>query len=49
MNTFKQLFGSEPTVDLQAITIIKDGTYATIYKKWFNEEPPKLPDAAPLK
>ena len=30
-------------------TIIKDGTYATIYKKWFNEEPPKLPDAAPLK
>lgn len=29
-------------------TIIKDGTYATIYKKWFNEEPPKLPDAAPL-
>ncbi len=30
-------------------TIIKDGTYATIYKKWFNEEPPKLPEAAPLK
>lgn len=30
-------------------TIIKDGTYATIYKKWFNEEPPKLPDVAPLK
>ena len=30
-------------------TIIKDGTYAQIYKKWFNEEPPKLPDAAPLK
>ncbi|MGC1395242.1 MAG: basic amino acid ABC transporter substrate-binding protein [Coleofasciculaceae cyanobacterium] len=30
-------------------TIIKDGTYATIYKKWFNEEPAKLPDAAPLK
>ena len=30
-------------------TIVKDGTYATIYKKWFNEEPPKLPDAAPLK
>jgi arginine/lysine/histidine/glutamine transport system substrate-binding and permease protein len=30
-------------------TIIKDGTYAKIYKQWFNEEPPKLPDAAPLK
>ncbi len=30
-------------------SIIKDGTYAQIYKKWFNEEPPKLPDAAPLK
>jgi arginine/lysine/histidine/glutamine transport system substrate-binding and permease protein len=30
-------------------TIIKDGTYAKIYQKWFNEEPPKLPDAAPLK
>lgn len=29
-------------------TIIKDGTYAKIYKQWFNEEPPKLPDAAPL-
>jgi arginine/lysine/histidine/glutamine transport system substrate-binding/permease protein len=30
-------------------TIFKDGTYAQIYKKWFNAEPPKLPDAAPLK
>ena len=30
-------------------TVIKDGTYAQIYKKWFNEEPPKLPETAPLK
>lgn len=30
-------------------TIIKDGTYAQIYKKWFNEEPPKLPETAPIK
>ena len=30
-------------------TIIKDGTYTQIYKKWFNEEPPKLPETAPLK
>jgi arginine/lysine/histidine/glutamine transport system substrate-binding/permease protein len=29
-------------------TIIKDGTYAQIYKKWFNEEPPKLPETAPI-
>jgi arginine/lysine/histidine/glutamine transport system substrate-binding/permease protein len=29
-------------------TIIQDGTYAQIYKKWFNAEPPKLPDKAPL-
>lgn len=29
--------------------IIKDGTYAQIYKKWFNSEPPKLPDTAPVK
>lgn len=30
-------------------SIIKDGTYAQIYKKWFNADPPKLPDKAPLK
>lgn len=30
-------------------TIIKDGTYAQIYKKWFKEEPPKLPETAPIK
>lgn len=30
-------------------SVIKDGTYAQIYKKWFNAEPPKLPDKAPLK
>lgn len=30
-------------------TILKDGTYAQIYKKWFSEEPPKLPEKAPLK
>ena len=29
--------------------IIKDGTYAQIYKKWFNSESPKLPDTAPIK
>jgi arginine/lysine/histidine/glutamine transport system substrate-binding/permease protein len=29
-------------------TIIKDGTYAQIYKKWFDEEPPKLPETAPI-
>lgn len=29
-------------------TIIKDGTYVQIYKKWFNEEPPKLPETAPI-
>jgi arginine/lysine/histidine/glutamine transport system substrate-binding/permease protein len=29
--------------------IIKDGTYAQIYKKWFNSEPPKLPDTVPAK
>ncbi len=28
--------------------IIKDGTYAQIYKQWFNEEPPKLPETAPI-
>ncbi|WP_211176084.1 basic amino acid ABC transporter substrate-binding protein [Brasilonema sp. UFV-L1] len=27
--------------------IISDGTYAQIYKKWFNAEPPKLPETAP--
>lgn len=30
-------------------SVIKDGTYAQIYKKWFNADPPKLPDKAPLK
>lgn len=29
-------------------SIIKDGTYTQIYKKWFNAAPPKLPDKAPL-
>lgn len=29
--------------------IFKDGTYAQIYKKWFNSEPPKLPDSVPVK
>ncbi len=29
--------------------IIKDGTYAQIYKKWFNSESPQLPDTAPVK
>ncbi len=28
--------------------MIKDGTYAEIYKKWFNEEPPQLPEKAPI-
>jgi arginine/lysine/histidine/glutamine transport system substrate-binding/permease protein len=27
--------------------IISDGTYAQIYKKWFNTEPPQLPETAP--
>jgi ABC-type amino acid transport substrate-binding protein len=27
--------------------IISDGTYAQIYKKWFNAEPPKLPETVP--
>ncbi|KAB8331288.1 basic amino acid ABC transporter substrate-binding protein [Scytonema tolypothrichoides VB-61278] len=27
--------------------IISDGTYAQIYKKWFNAEPPQLPETAP--
>lgn len=29
--------------------ILKDGNYAQIYKKWFNSEPPKLPDSVPFK
>lgn len=29
-------------------TIISNGKYAEIYKKWFNAEPPTLPEAAPL-
>ncbi|MCC5661379.1 basic amino acid ABC transporter substrate-binding protein [Nostoc sp. XA010] len=29
-------------------TIIKDGTYAQIYKKWFNTKPPQLPKTAPV-
>lgn len=29
-------------------TIIQDGTYAEIYKKWFKEDPPQLPEKAPV-
>jgi len=29
-------------------TMIQNGTYAQLYKKWFNAQPPKLPDTAPL-
>jgi arginine/lysine/histidine/glutamine transport system substrate-binding/permease protein len=29
-------------------TILGNNTYAQIYKKWFNAEPPKLPERSPL-
>ena len=29
-------------------TLIQNGTYAQIYKKWFNAQPPNLPETAPL-
>lgn len=29
-------------------TILANGTYAQIYKKWFAADPPKLPEAAPI-
>jgi len=29
-------------------TMIQNGTYAQLYQKWFNAQPPKLPDTAPL-
>jgi len=28
-------------------TVIKNGTYRQIYQKWFNAEPPQLPDKSP--
>ncbi len=39
--------------NLQAInqglaTILKNGTYAQIYQKWFNTQPPQLPDKSPV-
>ncbi|MBW4524804.1 MAG: ABC transporter permease subunit [Phormidium tanganyikae FI6-MK23] len=29
-------------------TILNNGTYAQIYRKWFNVDPPELPEAAPI-
>jgi arginine/lysine/histidine/glutamine transport system substrate-binding/permease protein len=38
---------NKPFVD-QAITdLIADGTYATLYRKWFAAEPPTIPDTFP--
>ena len=28
------------------MTMMEDGTYAAIYKEWFGEEPPELPESA---
>lgn len=35
------------TINTALAKIISDGTYAQIYKKWFNAEPPKLPETVP--
>ena len=29
-------------------TLIQNGTYAQLYKKWFNAQPPSLPETVPL-
>ena len=35
------------TINTALSTLIDNGTYAEIYQKWFNAEPPELPETAP--
>lgn len=37
-----------PAINQGLATVLKNGTYAQIYKKWFGVQPPQLPEKSPI-